>query len=356
MINNEKHCLQILELMIEDSKSALEVYSQTEFWKAAGPLIIKEIKEKGLKNFRSHRTANGFYVPLYKKSYVKDNQRKINKVKFILKNIAYKNIGANGDYNNFLEGYYDAFADYRVLCSVKNDSPPYLNKISESNYGDPPEHFIFEGKNYSKSFLNYLLGLAFVKKISDLSNVSKIVEIGGGYGTLGEIFLKLYNNVLYVDIDLPPLSAVATYYLSEVFGKDIILSYDKTRDLETININEISKKYKVIILCPWQLPKLIGDFDLFANFISFQEMEPEIVNNYINQISRLNPKHIILRNLREGKEQKGQNIVFGVVKPMMLDEMITAFKNYKLIAKDVLSFGEIKIDNFHSELAYLTRK
>ena len=356
MIDNEKHCLQILELMVEDGKSVSEVYSQTEFWKVGGYLIMEEIKEKGLKNFRSHRTASGFYVPLYKKPYVKDNQRYFDKIKSILKKIAYKNIGANGDYNNFLEGYYNAFADYRVLCSIGNGSPPNLDKISESNYGEPPEHFVFEGKNYSKSFLNYLLGLAFIKKLSDLSNVSKIIEIGGGYGTLGEIFLKLYNNAFYVDIDLPPLSAVATYYLSEVFGEDAIISYDKTRDLETININEISRKYKVMILCPWQLPKLLGDFDLFANFISFQEMEPEIVYNYINQITRLNPKHVILRNLREGKEKKGQNRVAGVLKPMLLDDMITAFKNYKLIAKDVLSFGEMKIDNFHSELAYLTRK
>ena len=222
--------------------------------------------------------------------------------------------------------------------------------------GEPLEQFVFDGKNYSKSFLNYLLGLAFIKKKQDIADAFRIVEIGGGYGTLGEIFLKLNSNAFYIDIDLPPVALVATYYLSEIFGKDAVLSYDKSRDMETINANEISKEYKAMILCPWQLPKLTGKMDIFANFISFQEMEPEIIKNYIHQILRLSPKYILMRNLREGKEKKSKNNIAGVIEPMQLDEMINSFENYSLIDKDVRVFGEVKIDNFHSELAFLIKK
>ena len=58
------------------------------------------------------------------------------------------------------------------------------------------------------------------------------------------------------------------------------------------------------MLCTWQIEKLYGKIDLFVNFISFQEMEPEIVQNYLNIVSKLGPKYILLRNLREGKQIK----------------------------------------------------
>ena len=52
---------------------------------------------------------------------------------------------------------------------------------------------------------------------------------------------------------------------------------------------------------------LEGDIDLFVNFISFQEMEPDIVINYVKR-SQVYPKYILLRNLREGKQKKKGNV------------------------------------------------
>ena len=54
----------------------------------------------------------------------------------------------------------------------------------------------------------------------------------------------------------------------------------------------------------WQIEKLKGKIDLFVNFISFQEMEPEVVKNYLLKVINLKPKYILLRNLREGKQIK----------------------------------------------------
>ncbi len=68
--------------------------------------------------------------------------------------------------------------------------------------------------------LNYLKGLAFLKKTVGTSSIRRVLEIGGGYGTLGEIFLKSdYDNSVYIDVDIPPAAYVATRYLQKVFGE-----------------------------------------------------------------------------------------------------------------------------------------
>ena len=58
------------------------------------------------------------------------------------------------------------------------------------------------------------------------------------------------------------------------------------------------KLRKITCLSSWQIEKLLGKIDIFVNFISFQEMEPKVVRNYINHVIRLSPKFILLRNLR----------------------------------------------------------
>ena len=44
-----------------------------------------------------------------------------------------------------------------------------------------------------------------------------------------------------------------------------------------INIKNLPK---YSFLPNWEIENLVGDIDLFVNFISFQEMEPQIVKNY----------------------------------------------------------------------------
>ena len=51
-------------------------------------------------------------------------------------------------------------------------------------------------------------------------------------------------------------------------------------------------------------------------------MEPKLVRNYLHKVSNLNPKYILMRNLREGKQKFKKNSV-GVKKPIL-------FPDYKL--------------------------
>ena len=108
------------------------------------------------------------------------------------------------------------------------------------------------------------------------------------------------------------------------------------------------------VLNTWQLPKLKGEFDLFVNFISFQEMEPDVIKNYIHHIKRLKCKYILIRNIKEGKASKEDTIsnkAFVKI-PVTSDFYISAFteKNYQLLASNIIPYGFTTCDGFNSEL------
>lgn len=354
MSNNEKDCLSLLNFMLEDLHHATPLYSPTDFWSPGIAAIVDEIKQKGLSGFRTHKSANSFFVPRYSRPFYRKHKDIIDHFIKWLDNLPYRKAGT--DIYNLLSGHTNALADYRVFKAADSNNPPILSNLSESQIGHPNEQFIFEECRYSLSFFNYLKGLVFLKKNMVPSPIHRTLEIGGGYGTLGEILLKADPDALYIDVDLPPVAAVATYYLREVFGEDSVLGYDQTRKWEHIDIDKIPTSCRAVVLCPWQLPKVRGKIDLFANFISFQEMEPAVVKNYINLVQRQEPEYILLRNLREGKRKKMAPDELGVKEPIVLDEMIFWFDRYQEVARDTISFGELKIDNFHSEIAVLTKK
>lgn len=352
MSHNEKKCLTMLDTMIEDMHHADSLYTPTDFWKIGGEQITAELRSKGLSEFRSQEMANAFFAPIYSRPYYGDHRELIDPVLAWLDKLPYRMAGT--EILRLLNGYTAAFSDFRVFKASDTDTPPYLKDLSESSVGNPVEQFIFEGRHYSCSFLNYLRGLTFLKHTVKPKKISRVLEIGGGYGTLGEIMLKSDQNTVYIDVDLPPVAAVATYYLKEIFGDRAILGYDETRNWETIDIDQLPAACRALVLCPWQLPKVTSRIDLFVNFISFQEMEPREIKNYINLVQNLNPDHILLRNLREGKNKKRSPEDVGVNEPTTLDQMIKWFDRYRLSGRDTISFGELKIDNFHSEVVTLS--
>ena len=108
------------------------------------------------------------------------------------------------------------------------------------------------------------------------------------------------------------------------------------------------------VLCSWQIEQLQGEVDLFVNFISFQEMEPDVVANYLNQVDRLKSRWVLLRNMREGKQiQKDGHV--GVKTPIRSDDYVQMLPNYQLVARNVHPFGYETVDGFHSELQLFKR-
>jgi putative sugar O-methyltransferase len=347
-MNSFKKKINRLEILTKILKKKKDVYQPSIFWKKQHKKFYRLFLEKKLGNFRNDKLANNFFVPLYhlKREWGSKTILKLIKKKKISNRLSI-------EINKLLSGYYHAEKDYKIFSLSDIKKKPYLHKFSESKFGNPAEHFYFDKKYFSRSALNYLKGLTFLK-IHTKNFIPKIIlEIGGGYGTLGEIFkFSGIKNFKYINIDLPPISNLSEIYLERIYKKENISEIDLKLN-KNIYIKNLKK---ITCLNSWQIEQLKGEIDLFVNFISFQEMEPDLVKNYLSKVCNLKPRYILMRNLREGKQKFTKNSI-GVKKPVRSSNYINYLKkNYILVNKNTVDFGYLTYDNFHSELLLFKKK
>jgi len=348
---NSEQAVALLKVMYQDLTQQDALYQPTAFWRQASDSIYHELCEYGFAQFRALPTPLSYFVPTYGPP---GNALTLAQAQRLEQ--AFLQDATAGSKNHLtlmhmLKGEMWALADYRVaMAGDRCGQAPDLHKISESATGSPVEQFCFDGRFYSRSLLNYILGLVFLKQHVDTSTIRNVLEVGGGFGSLGEILHK-GGDYAYVNIDIPPTAAVSSYYLSALSGANLS-SYLETRHLAAIDFPKLNQQ---MVICPWQLPALQGAVDLFVNFISFQEMEPHVVQNYLQHVDRLKCRYVLLRNLSEGKQQKTSADSGGVETPITSAHYDSFMPNYSLVASNVIPFGYKTIDGFHSELRLYQR-
>jgi putative sugar O-methyltransferase len=344
-----------LELAWSDMEAQSDLYRPSVFWRGASEVLLAEVRAHGVEGFRASKTALGFFVPTYGPPTNGWSPETVDALEAWHAGLGTTTAKQRLTLTHLLRGGAQALADYRVLAAAEDPSRlPRLDRFSESTFGKPVEQFELEGRRFSRSSLNYLLGLSFLKKHLDGEVPRVVLEIGGGFGTLGEIMAASgIPHFRYVNLDIPPMHFVAQQYLSAVMGDENVSSYASTRHLEEIPLESLRP---LSALCPWQLPRLRGTLDLFVNFISFQEMEPDIVLNYLAEVDRLGAKHVLLRNLREGKQVRRSGSDLGVETPIVASDYDRFLPRYALVATNVHPFGHRTVDGFHSELRLYRRR
>jgi putative sugar O-methyltransferase len=344
-----------LTLACEDMKAQSELYRPTIFWEEASSRIVTELCTYGVECLRSLPSAPYFYAPTYGIPGSSFTREQSEGLRSWLRHRFPEERKPQLTLDQFLSGEMWALTDYRVLLAADEQQKlPFLHTFSQSSFGEPLEQFEFDGRRFSRSSLNYLLGLALLKKHLDGDVPRTVMEIGGGFGTLGEVLSSAgIEGLRYIDIDIPPMSFVAQHYLSEVLGTDKVATYAQTRDRLSIELDSLPQ---ASVLCSWQLERLQGEVDLFVNFISFQEMEPHIVKNYLGHVARLGARWVLLRNLREGMMVRKDNSSLGVSTPILSDDYLSMLPGYELVERNVLPFGYRTVDGFNSELLLLKLK
>lgn len=326
-------------------------YQPGYFWKEALAEISKSFIKSGLSSFRKEHINLKFFVPTYGHP---GNGLEDNLIDSFFKCLEPSTTLKQKKFTKlWLDGSMQALADYRTFIASNYRTDNFnLLKFSESNVGKPIEHFKFNGNFFSRSSLNYLLGLSYLKTVAPHFVPQKILEIGGGFGTMGEIIYKSnIKDFRYINLDLPPMFIIAREYLKSSTKENEVFFVDYYNQPELLNIDDLSH---ISCFPNWYINRLKGSIDLFINFISFQEMEPSIVENYVNQVLQFKPKFVLLRNLREGKQvsKKGS---LGVKKPILKDDYISYFKGYTLLGSNVCPFGYETVDGYHSELLVLEK-
>lgn len=342
---------------LDDARAAMRqadaLYQPSAFWAEASQAIVEELRTHGFGALRRLPMPLRFFVPTYGSpgnGFAPDVAARLTEGLAPKQRMALE---------HFLRGEMQAQADYRVLIAADDTQRlPHLHTFSESTVGEPIEQMVFDGRRFSRSALNYLLGLALLKKhLGDdaARTVRTVLEIGGGFGTLGEVMAASgIEGWRYIDVDIPPTSAAATHYLRQVLGRERVAGWAETRGREgPIAIDTLPP---ASVLCAWQIEQLQGDVDLFVNFISFQEMEPAIVRNYLGHVQRLGARWVLLRNLREGKQKKSDGHAHGVEEPILGDDYLAMLPGYALVERSTLPFGLRTVDGFHSELLLLRRQ
>ncbi len=328
------------------------LYRPSIFWQEASMHILKALESKGFHDFRRLYATQMFFVPTYGfpgNSFQKNTLERLTELMdsetFSQKESLHL--------SHYMHGELSALSDYRVLKASEFHAAtlPDLLKFSESSVGNPQEQFDFEGHRYSRSSLNYLLGLAFLKKHLVLTDLKVVLEIGGGFGTLGEIIYKLLPQTQYIDIDIPPTLCCAQYYLQQLSSPSSVTVYEDVAQKPECLISDLKH---LTVLPSWHIEMLKGRVDLFVNFISFQEMEPDIVANYLQYVKSLNTQWILLRNMREGKALRSKSNL-GVETPILSRDYLNMLEGYELIEANTWPFGFKTVDGFHSELLLFKR-
>ncbi|MCO5060617.1 MAG: putative sugar O-methyltransferase [Kiritimatiellae bacterium] len=349
---NPSSAQALLKLMTDDIRTQQTIHQPTAFWSTASRDIYDELTTHGFQNFRSLPSTRSYFVPTYGPPGNTLTPEDVQQIEEAILANTERQSKKHSTLMHMIGGEMWALADYRVYRAADDLSQaPNLAKLSESKVGNPSEHFCLEERWFSRSFLNYILGIVFLKQHIQTADIKRVIEVGGGFGTLGEILLQA-GDYAYVDVDIPPTAAVASYYLSNQPGANL-LSYAETRGAESIPFPDPGTQ---LVLCPWQLPSLCGKADLFVNFISFQEMEPHVVQDYLAHVDRLSCRFVLLRNLREGKQRKTEEMALGVETPTLGSDYDHFMPNYRLIATNVIPFGFRTIDGFNSELRLYERK
>lgn len=124
----------------------------------------------------------------------------------------------------------------------------------------------------------------------DSSKKINVMDFGGGYGRLSIPFIRhLKGKLTYFSVEYVPISLlIAPQFVKQVSGANTV----------GWNYNGINyDMYDFVSLPSWKLDEIKHDVDVFVSVHSFQEMEAQTVDFYIDTTNRLSKKGSIFYSI-----------------------------------------------------------
>ncbi len=289
---------------LDEIDGADPLYRPTNFWQPGLRQLLADMDEMGLSRFKAWPTATYWFYPTYGANLSTETAAAAVARAVELQPDAQVH---EARLREGLTGAAEARRDLEVVRLMWNRQrwPFKVMAHGESATGEPPQHFRLAGddRGWTKPYLNYLLCLAALSRHVDRPPRS-VLELGGGFGVLGEILLRRSSKVRYVDLDIPPLLTVASYYLRELVGDRVDVYDDSWAGRVGAD--------RSAVLPSWRIDDVDGPFDLFVNCFSFQEMEPDVVANYVAKVAEKDVEWVVSLNSRKGKPKASDGGI-GVV-------------------------------------------
>ena len=175
-----------------------------------------------------------------------------------------------------------------------------LDELGTDHIGNPEGLVAIDGALWSWIQLNCASLLGDALSHIDLNGINTVVELGGGLGRNVLMLAKLRPDATILCFDIMPQVYVANQYLKAVMP-DRVVSIATGMDLKLADGDMSSIKGKIVVLPAWKMPECQNvAIDLFWNAASFQEMEPDVVRNYLMLVKRMAPRWISIMAMPGG--------------------------------------------------------
>jgi len=347
---------EILDKMMTDTMNGSEMFRPTNYWANYEKKLMPELKELGLTDFRrrkksilptfgaSDMSAEFDYINLFNNHLLFND---------ITKNIPlytkFLKVGNNvinalfAPSKSKLSELHKKAYDFARETGIKYGAKP-LESISFSNAGNPDDGFEINGNFYTRSMLYYYMTYAYSQQFIDFDKVNVMAELGSGLGKQTEVIKKFHPHITVLLFDIPPQLYVCNQYLSTVFP-GMVTNYREASKMQSL---DNLKQGNIYIFGSWQYPLLTGfSLDLFWNASSFQEMEPDVVTNYLSYINPI-AKQVFLQEAMQGKEvaiRKGRH---GVLRKTKLEDYAAALPNFKMMDMQPVYLPNGRLANYHN--------
>lgn len=285
----------LLRLMMSDMEKVDPLYQPTNYWKNYEKKLVPELLSSGLKDFR--RNKNPIFLSLGGADLSPASTINLFKSRLFGNRIT-KRLplwrSAVTRLNSLLTSTLSpvvtdgvALDDIRYMCyqvarlQGQEWGARSITDMEASLAGNPADAFQVEDKTYTLSILKYYLSYAYCCRFIDFDKVRVIAELGSGSGKQVEVIKKLHPDICFFLFDIPPQLYVCEQYLRSVFPHDVV-SFRETRGVSSL---PDPQKGQIFVFGNWKF-SLLTHTDLFWNQASLQEMEPDVVANYLQFVDR----------------------------------------------------------------------
>lgn len=304
---------------LDELAKASEMFRPTNFWGPGLEQLLGDMRSMGLDRFKRWPMGHIWFNPIYGNGWSDARVEAVHKWA-----VAQAHPQAQLPYmKRTLNGSQEARRDFdSAVTGWNQDRWPFdVVTVGESSVGSPPQAFsVVDGESarFGRAYANYMTCMAALSRHVDAPPTS-FLEIGGGFGVLGEILMSRNPQTRYVDLDIPPLLTVASYYLRELFGDRVTVYDDAIPASGPITVPQSG------VLPNYRIDDLEGEFEVFVNSFSFQEMEPDVVDNYIGKVCEKGLQYAVSFNSRAGKPKAEKSGDWGALDPVKSSDIVDMF-------------------------------
>lgn len=301
----------LLKRMMADMEKADELYRPTKYWMYAEDRLLPELHSLGLHDFRRRKKSVLIYfwaTDLKVRGEIRH--------RFVKKPLV-----ALADTFNWLLTRSNLLTVGLSSPFKDEDLTPYfythvrrkfkivgldINRAQMNTVGNPEDVFEIDGTLWSIYHLQHCSMVADAAKYIPFSQKMIFCELGPGLGRTAQVLAQLYKGATFILFDISPQLYVCNQYFKTIF-KSRVIDYEKAIKLDPKKASTLKLiRGKIVILPPWKMPDWQHvKINIFWNSASFQEMEPDVVVNYLNLVKRMRPDWIYINALPNGNTTKG---------------------------------------------------